>query len=269
MFRPIYEPDAGGDKYIEYTVYMHIFPNGKRYIGLTKNCESRFRNGHGYDGSPLMKNAIQKYGWSNIVHEIIADHLTRQQAKEIEIEHIENYHTTDSSFGYNITLGGEGGSGRVMTSEQKAIIGERMSLANKGKKMSEEQKALISSKLIGRPKNYSEQGRQRIIESNRNRVYSKDTRRKMSINTKKAMEDKNIGERLREKWKDKERRKAIIRLTYYNRYGYISEKHDIRKDIEAYEDVSHYEEFDFLKDTQGNYLRSIKNDSLFDLGVVL
>ena len=66
---------------IKYCVYMHIFPNQKRYIGQTcQKPERRWNNnGSGYLGKrkngeykqPLIANAIQQYGWENIKHEIL------------------------------------------------------------------------------------------------------------------------------------------------------------------------------------------------------
>lgn len=45
-----------------YKVYMHIFPNGKKYIGITsQSLKDRFDGGYGYQ-TPIMRNAIRKYG---------------------------------------------------------------------------------------------------------------------------------------------------------------------------------------------------------------
>lgn len=55
-------------------VYEHLFPNGKRYVGITsKPPKTRWENGAGYakDGQPVMYNAIQKYGWDNIEHNVL------------------------------------------------------------------------------------------------------------------------------------------------------------------------------------------------------
>ena len=59
-----------------YTVYMHIFPNNKVYIGITnKNVNSRWRkNGVGYTNCPRMNNAINKYGWENVEHKILYEY---------------------------------------------------------------------------------------------------------------------------------------------------------------------------------------------------
>ena len=55
-----------------YKVYCHLFPNGKRYIGITKQrLAIRFKNGYGYQRCPIMWKAIQKYKWRNIEHNVL------------------------------------------------------------------------------------------------------------------------------------------------------------------------------------------------------
>ena len=67
-----------------WTVYMHITPNLKYYIGITsQKAEYRWgKDGCNYR-SQIFKNAINKYGWDNIEHKIIATNLSKQEAKEI------------------------------------------------------------------------------------------------------------------------------------------------------------------------------------------
>ena len=56
---------------MSYSVYKHTFPNGKVYIGITsQKPEDRWSKGKGYQRQPLIYNAINKYGWDNIVHKI-------------------------------------------------------------------------------------------------------------------------------------------------------------------------------------------------------
>ena len=58
----------------KYKVYKHTFPNGKIYIGITskKNVKRRWGNGgSGYKDQTYMRNAINKYGWENVKHEIL------------------------------------------------------------------------------------------------------------------------------------------------------------------------------------------------------
>lgn len=92
-----------------YTVYQHICPNQKSYIGITKsNVAKRWgKQGNGYKGQ-VFYNAIKKYGWENIEHKILYTHLTQEQAIELEIALIKQFKTTDPKYGYNISTGGKG-----------------------------------------------------------------------------------------------------------------------------------------------------------------
>ena len=202
--KPIYKPSDN-----VYVVYMHSFPNGKRYIGISRNVTRRFRNGKGYQSQPVMWNAIQKYGWKNVKTTILLDNLTKEEAKKEEIRLIAEYHTADRCFGYNETLGGEGANGRVLSDMEKQIIGKRMSSVHKGVPLSEEHKNKLSSSLKGKPKKLSDSGRQAIVKSNQSRIYTEETRIKISQNTKLAMSQKGVGDYLSKKWaQDKEKRKA-------------------------------------------------------------
>lgn len=112
---------------IGYAVYMHIFPNGKCYIGITKQNppSKRWNRGSGYYEQPKMKRAIKKYKWRNIIHKIIASDLSLEQAAELEQRLIREYDSIRN--GYNVTEGDEGGSlGVKHTPESKAKISAAM-----------------------------------------------------------------------------------------------------------------------------------------------
>lgn len=122
-----------------FIVYEHLFPNGKRYFGITsKNPNARWENGHGYDKKhqPVMYNAIQKYGWDNISHNILFENLTFEEATEMEKLLIEKYKTNcvkyGDEFGYNMTDGGEGVCGRKVSEEIKQQLSKSMT-GKKGK----------------------------------------------------------------------------------------------------------------------------------------
>lgn len=91
-----------------YTVYMHISPSNKIYIGITKQkLQARWgKNGQGYKNNEFFSRAIQKYGWENFTHKILFEDLTKEQAEIKEIELIKLYDTTNKHFGYNIENGG-------------------------------------------------------------------------------------------------------------------------------------------------------------------
>ena len=91
-------------------VYMHtVKENGKKYIGQSKmSPEKRWgKNGHRYKGC-MFYDAIKKYGWNNIEHEILIDNLTEEEADYYEKYYIALYQTDISEFGYNISKGGYG-----------------------------------------------------------------------------------------------------------------------------------------------------------------
>lgn len=88
-----------------YTVYMHTCPNGRRYIGLTKqDVESRWLNGNGYAGQ-YFNLAIKEFGWNNIKHEILIDGLSQNQAWILEEKFIQAYDLTNPDYGYNVLSG--------------------------------------------------------------------------------------------------------------------------------------------------------------------
>ena len=90
-----------------YKVYIHIFPNNKKYIGITMNIPNyRWNNGNGYNRQKIMKNAIKKYGWENIKHKILFTNLTKEEAEQKEIELIAFYKSNQRKYGYNIENGG-------------------------------------------------------------------------------------------------------------------------------------------------------------------
>lgn len=92
----------------KYCVYKHIFPNNKVYIGVTcRKPEYRWDNGNGYTNAQRkIYNAIKKYGWENVKHEILFENLTKEEAEQKEIELIDKYNSTNDNYGYNIEKGG-------------------------------------------------------------------------------------------------------------------------------------------------------------------
>jgi len=97
----------------QYTVYELIFPDGKAYIGMTRQrVERRWAKGYGYKNQPVYK-AILRYGWNNITHNIVLLNVSREEAQKAERKLIEQYKNDKGV--YNVTLGGECG-GDICTS---------------------------------------------------------------------------------------------------------------------------------------------------------
>lgn len=170
-------------------VYMHKNKtNDKVYIGITsRDVKDRWGfNGSGYGEQQMaFKRAIDKYGWDGFEHIIIATNLTLQEASDMEISLITIYKSNcrryyNPSYGYNMTDGGEGTSGRMCTEETKKKIRDKAKerLSNPenhpwfGKCHTEESKAKMSSVRKGKPAHNkgvkaSEETRKKISESHK------------------------------------------------------------------------------------------------------
>ena len=58
----------------KWCLYRHTSPSGKVYVGITsKPILRRWNNGNGYRTCKNFWRAILKYGWDNIIHEVLFD----------------------------------------------------------------------------------------------------------------------------------------------------------------------------------------------------
>jgi group I intron endonuclease len=157
-----------------YTVYMHIFPDDKVYIGMTRQkIARRWRsNGSGYIGQPQVWEAINHFGWENVQHEIIATCLTRYEAEHMERNLVELYNANDIEYGYNIDYGGQG-AGRVSQRTK-----DKLSELNTGWVPTDEQRLHMSIAQTGRQ--HPEEVKRKISESNKGKKMSDEAKRKIS-----------------------------------------------------------------------------------------
>lgn len=148
------------DSDYSYYVYEHLFPNGKRYIGITTNPKRRWSNGLGYNHNIYMKRAIMKYGWNNIKHNILFENKSKKEAERLECELICLYKSNTREWGYNIANGGNSIGKHSDISKQKMrnyalnrpkIHNEKISKSKIGKKLnlSEEQRLSLSNRFKG------------------------------------------------------------------------------------------------------------------------
>lgn len=113
-----------------YRVYLHTFPHGRKYVGITSlKPEIRWKKGNGYIGNKRLINAIKKYGWENIDHQILFENIDKETALRVEMILIWLLNSNAYQFGYNRSAGGEGASGWVATEETR----QKMSLSHRGK----------------------------------------------------------------------------------------------------------------------------------------
>ena len=147
-----------------FILYLHIAPSGKKYFGITGiKPEKRWNSGHGYKKNNHFWRAIEKYGWNNIRHIILADDLTKEDACLFEQICIALYDTMNPNKGYNNSSGGEYGAKgckRNFTEEHRRKLSESM----KGEK----------NPMYG--KVFSEEHRQRLSESHKNLMLNKSNK---------------------------------------------------------------------------------------------
>ena len=150
----------------KYTVYMHVTPSGKRYIGITcRKPEYRWNHGKGYSLNPHFFNAINKYGWENIEHIIVDSNLSKDDAFELEKILIKVHNTTDPSLGYNHSIGGDGGAKGVKRSAESI------------RKMVEHRDYSTS---WAKGKHFSKEHRKKIGDAHKGMKHTEEAKRKMS-----------------------------------------------------------------------------------------
>lgn len=94
-------------------VYCLLFPNGRRYIGKTKDLGSRMGLYESFGGSSLVSDAIIEFGWGVIdvlvLREVVCDDEVDLELclSILEVRYIRDYRTTGLEFGYNVSFGGE------------------------------------------------------------------------------------------------------------------------------------------------------------------
>ena len=175
-----------------YKVYIHIFPNEKVYVGITKQKpEYRWRNGKHYSNNAYMTNAIIKYGWNNIEHKILYDNLSKEEAEQKEIELIKKHKSNNKKFGYNILDGGNVSNGMTEKGRQNMIM------KNKGKHRSPKTEFKKGNIPWTAGKKMSDEFKQKLSESHKGHYLSEETKKKVSENNARY-------------WKGKKRSKETI-----------------------------------------------------------
>lgn len=110
-----------------WTVYKHVSPSGKVYVGISSNIDRRWA-AHGFyycHKETIFSRAILKYGWENFEHIVISSGLTKEEACSEEKKLIAYYKRLGIS--YNITDGGEGYSGKHSSEHIRHRIESRVS----------------------------------------------------------------------------------------------------------------------------------------------
>lgn len=155
--------------------------NGKVYIGKTVgllcNRKATHKKGAiGYCYNSAFHNAIRKHGWENFKWEILAETDSESKLNALEKFYISAYRKMGIC--YNMTNGGEGQSGIIVSQETR----EKLSQTGKGRKHSEEFKLKASERMKGENNPAKrEDVKKKISETSKNRIVSEETKEKMRI----------------------------------------------------------------------------------------
>ena len=177
------------DKYSKmYSVYVLEFPNGKRYVGCTRQQpEKRWRYGQGYRNTKDLYDAICSAGWENIKKIIIASGLDTEDAKTMEKDLIEQYKTQDREFGYNTKNGGQTfdqHSKEFLDSLEKRMTGNKYCV---GRKLRPSHIEALRQSNIGHHRPTPNKGKQ---------IHSEETRSLLSEMAKKRWDNADYREKM-------------------------------------------------------------------------
>ncbi len=165
----------------QWTLYQHIFPNGKSYVGITskENPYDRFGK-EGKEYSHYIGRAIKKYGWDNIEHKILKRGLTQEEANKLEKEYIKKLNTQYPN-GYNITKGGEGRAGyhKPHTQETKIKISKTKTGIKLGPHTDIWKKHISEGKLKSNHK-HSEETKNKISKNRKGILHTQESKDKIS-----------------------------------------------------------------------------------------
>jgi group I intron endonuclease len=146
--------------------------NQKLYVGYTsKSLQERFK-GHLYLAKKNDKRALycamRKYGIDNFIIEKLNECKTHKECVKNEIKYIEKYNSYFS--GYNMTKGGDGNNGIIMSKESNLLRSKALKGIPKtynrmlGKKHSQQSKIKISESHKGMKKPWVKWNKEQIIK---------------------------------------------------------------------------------------------------------
>lgn len=136
--------------------------NGLEYIGKAHNIQKRWREhqwalSRGVHANTHLQRAWNKYGYSNFTFDVL-ERCSNHQLGEKETYWIKRRNSFTN--GYNLSIGGEGSDGRILSLETRKKIGLansspspetrfKIGTANRNKKLTEEHRDKISESIKG------------------------------------------------------------------------------------------------------------------------
>jgi hypothetical protein len=83
-----------------FTVYLLTFPDGKKYVGITRDLKRRMLS-HEKGKTQHVHKAIQESGWENVKREVLATHTCLETILDLEEAYILTHNTLKPN-GYNV-----------------------------------------------------------------------------------------------------------------------------------------------------------------------
>lgn len=157
----------------KYFLYKHTNKiNGKIYVGQTlKLPEERWKaNGKGYIDNKEFYNDIQKYGWDNFKHEILAENLCKKEVDLMEKTLIACLNLTNPEKGYNKSPGVGGITQETIEKIRKSNTGKKRSLETCERIRLSKKGVLTKEKNPFWGKQHSEETIRKISEKTKGRV---------------------------------------------------------------------------------------------------
>jgi len=165
-------------------IYLYVKTHNKtglKYLGKTTR-----KNPHLYPGSGIRwRKHLDKHGYDYST-EIIKECVTNKEVAKWGLYYSNLWNVVESNQWANLTP--EIGNGGSMSGKNARMFGkhhsesskQKMSRSNKGKVVSEETRKKMSENHVGMTgKSFSESSKQKISISNKGKVVSEETRKKM------------------------------------------------------------------------------------------
>ena len=186
--------------------------NGMRYIGYSTNIDRRLLKHQSFLISNIhwnlyLQNSWNKYGSKNFKFEILEE---TTKLEEREIYYISLYDSY--KFGYNQTLGGDGGDTFSFASKKRQEErARRISEGNKGKICSDTKKAKLAQWNTGRK--MSDEAKKKMSAAKKDKKLSIEHRKKLSESNRSKDPEvrKKLSEAAKKQWAEK-REEMIVAM---------------------------------------------------------
>ena len=208
----------------------------KWYIGQTIDEEGRFKRHMDYainkKDNTHFHRALRKYGLENFVYCVLEYNVLKENLNLREIDWIEYYDSYYS--GYNMTFGGDGAKGVIMSKETR----KKLSDALKGRKKSKETRKKLSESLKGQfvgeknpmyNKHHSKESIKKMSESHKGYQHTEESRKKISESNKGKKTSEETKRKLSESLKGKNKGKPSYNRKPVSKYdinGNFIKKYD-------------------------------------------